>query len=211
MERSPVSQNPIVPLPLSPGVHNQLPPSVREYLDSFKAPQQQQQVFPQHQQSSSSGSYGHSPLSGNQNSYSSDGTEISPVSIYGMSTLPSPQFQSEPGSYLPQQSMQNIMQVQQQKSGSSQHQGSSSMDTSGGTQNDSSFPQYFPVYDYGLSSSSYSSNGNMYPQEQQQQQQQQQHALMLDTSAGSSQRRGSGSPDTNMQSTWLDFVNTMAM
>jgi len=207
MERSPISQNPIVPLPLSPGIHDQLPLSVREYLDSFKAPQQQQQLYPQHQHQSSSshGSYGNP-----QRSYSSDGTEISPVSIYGMSTLPSPPFQNESGSYMPPQSMQNILQVQQQKSSSSQQQqASSAMDTSGGGQNESNFPQYFPVYDYGLASSSYSSNGTVFSQEPQQQQ----HTLMLDTNTGtgSSQRRASGSPDTNMQSTWLDFVNTMAM
>lgn len=199
MERSPVSQNPIVPLPLSPGLHNNLPQSVREYLDSFKVQggsQQQQSIFTNH--------------SSNHNSFSnptphnpySDTPEISPVTMYGMSTLPT-SFQSEPSSFVPQQSMQNMMQTQQ--SGLQQGSGPA-MDTSN-SQNESSFPQYFPVYDYGLASSSSTfqsgnSSNNMFSQEQ---------TLVLDTSPSTTHRKASGSPDGNMQSTWLDFVNTMAM
>ncbi|KAH9479629.1 putative transcriptional regulatory protein C1F7.11c [Psilocybe cubensis] len=193
MERSPVSQNPIVPLPLSPGLHNNLPESVREYLDSFKVQggqsQQQQSVFNNH--SSNHNSF-------NSNQYS-DASEISPVSMYGMSAMPT-SFQSEPSSFLPQQSMQNMMQAGQ---GSS-----TAMDTSN-SQNESNFPQYFPVYDYGLASSSSgfqrgSGSGSMFTQDQ---------PLVLDTSPGPAHRKASGSPEghSNMQTTWLDFVNTMAM
>lgn len=196
MERSPVSQNPIVPLPLSPGLHSNLPESVREYLDSFKVQggggtQQQQSVF--NNQSSNHNSFS------NSTQYS-DASEISPVSMYGMSTLPT-SFQSEPSSFLPQQSMQNMMQTGQ---GSG-----AAMDTSS-SQNESNFPQYFPVYDYGLASSSSSGfqsgrgSGSMFTQDQ---------TLVLDTSPAPSHRKASGSPEghSNMQSTWLDFVNTMAM
>jgi len=191
LERSPVSQNPVVPLPLSPGMHNQLPPSVREYLDSFKANGiGMSQMFTNHQQQSSS----FSPPS--QGSFSD--SEISPVSAYGMAAAPTT-FSTEPNSYVqqqPQHPMQSVMQSQS----------SMSMDTSGGSmpKNDVNFPQYFPVYDYGLASTSYT-NGNMYGNEQ---------TLMLDTNSLAQhqmQRRSSGSPEGNMQTTWLDFVNTMAM
>ena len=62
------------------------------------------------------------------------------------------------------------------------------MDTGG------SFPQYFPVYDYGLSG-----DQNGYP------------LMQMDTGmngqmASPVQGRNSLTPETNMQTTWYDFV-----
>jgi len=196
-ERSPISQNPIVPLPLSPGVHNQLPPSVREYLDSFKV-NGSQQLYSEPQ----------SQVSPRQVSMSSQGSfseDISPVSVYGMSAI-STSFPTE-STYHPHQSMQGIMQTQPNTTAA--HHRSPTVDGSmnqNGT--NSNFPQYFPVYDYGLVSPTYANGGNSFIPE---------HGILLDANPVPGQRRasgsgsGSGSPDTNMQSTWLDFVNTMAM
>jgi hypothetical protein len=69
-----------------------------------------------------------------------------------------------------------------------------SMDTGG-----SSFPQYFPVYDYGLSS-----DNNGY------------HVMQMDTSMNGQmtspiQGRNSLTPETNMQTTWNDFVSGLGM
>lgn len=191
MDRSPVSQNPIVPLPLSPGLHNQLPPSVREYLDSFKVQGHQEHTVYQEQVTSNHGSFssslnGHGPYSE---------SSISPVSMFGMSTLQT-SYPNDQTSYMGQQPMQDVMQSQSSAMGSHQ----SAMDASG-SQNDSNFPQYFPVYDYGLASTS-NANGNVFSHE---------HTLLVDNSPQPVQRRASGSPDSNMQATWLDFVNTMAM
>lgn len=186
-ERSPISQNPVVPLPLSPGMHNQLPPSVREYLDSFKV-SENQQIYSEPPPQVSPG-----PMS-SRGSFSD--ADISPVSMYGMSALPA-SFQTESPTYLPQQSMQGIMETQPNT-----HQRLPSMSTSM-NRNDTAFniPQYFPVYDYGLASTRYTNGGNAFVQE---------HGN-FETNPAPGQRRVSGSPDTNMQSTWLDFVNTMAM
>ena len=187
-ERSPTSQNPIVPLPLSPGLHNQLPPSVREYLDSFKI-------------SGNQHSYSEPPAQVSPTSHRSQGSfsdaEISPVTMYGMSGIPSVSFQTESPTYLAQQPMQGIVETQP-----SPHRRLPSMDTSM-NRNGAGFniPQYFPVYDYGLASTSYNNGGNPFVQE---------HGH-FETNPAPGQRRPSGSPDTNMQSTWLDFVNTMAM
>jgi len=188
-ERSPISQNPVVPLPLSPGFHNQLPPSVREYLDSFKISGNQHiysdtasQIPPGRGSTSSQGSF-------------SDAT-ISPVSMYAMSTIPA-SFQTESTNYLPQQSMQGILETPPNT-----HHRLPSMDTSMSRNGTSSnIPQYFPVYDYGLASTTYTNGGNPFVQE---------HGH-FEANPAPGQRRLSGSPDTNMQSTWLDFVNTMAM
>lgn len=219
MDRSPTSMNPVVPLPLSPGLHNQLPQSVREYLDSFKVGSQHQQEQ-QHQQGLySDQSFDGSIPNGPHNSYSED-AEMSPVGMYGMSSLSgTSSFQTEPSSFLSQPSMQSMLHTH--TAHQQQQQGSSSSNASG-SQNDSSYPQYFPVYDYGMSSSAYAGGGatnSMFGG--------QDHggsastttspSLMLDTgsgaggagSGGGMSRKASGSPD-NMHSTWLDFVNNMS-
>ncbi|KAF8159762.1 fungal-specific transcription factor domain-containing protein [Crassisporium funariophilum] len=206
LDRSPTSNNPIVPLPLSPTMQK-VHPSVLEYLQSFstsasgqQVPNQQQRF--QHHSSSNHGSYSNEPSSSmGQGSFSD--ADISPVSIYGMSTLPTPTFQTEPSPFLSQQSMQNMMQPSQQDMSSSSHQQQASpMDTSV-SRSDTTFPQYFPVYDYGAVSMTYANSGNAFGQSQ--------LPLILDTSPLPGQRKASGSPDGNMQTTWHDFVNDLAM
>lgn len=193
MDRSPISQNPIVPLPLSPNVHNQLSASVLEYLKSFGPSNQPQDVMYQPQSASVHGSYDQNDNSPTQ--YSTD-TDISPVSMYGMSSMTS-SFQAEPSSYVQQPSIQGIMRSSQN---------APSAPPAGSKDGQTHFPQYFPVYDYGMSSSSnYASSSNgVYNNGSDQ-------IPMLDANPMPAHRRSSGSPDGNMQTTWLDFVNTMSM
>lgn len=156
LDRSPNSQNPVVPLPLPASVGAQVDPNVLEYLSSFQS---------------------HSHSSQHSASTYSD-VDISPVSIYGMSTI-SP-FHSEPGTYGPQ-SPQNVAPPLP---------GHRQQVMSNGT---SSFPQYFPVYDYGMGSMENGySNG----------------VPILDGNPMRGQKRSStGSPEANtMHTTWQDFV-----
>lgn len=192
MDRSPTSHNPVVPLPLSPSMEH---PSIWEYLNSFVPNQGQNQNQNLARQTSLS-------MPPNHNSFSED------VSMYGMSSLPTqPTFQTEPGSYgINHQSPTSPM-----HSFSHHRQGSHSSQIGGIQTNPSetgslSFPQYFPVYDYGTGTNPRPMNGNYVngsngfttsP--------------ISETSIPHSGRRGSGSPDTNMQSTWQDFVTEMAM
>jgi hypothetical protein len=194
LERSPISQNPIVPLPLSPGMQNQLQPSVLEYLKSFAPSQNGQQIYPV-QSTSSQGSYASNNNSSSHSPYSDD---VSPVSIFGMSTMSTP-YQPEPSSYLPQQSQPSMQSVMQPPpNGMVSQQGTLSQKANG-----QDFPSYFPVYDYGLPATNYTASHSYGNSES---------MLMVDTgSASNTSRRVSGSPDSNMQATWLDFVNTMAM
>jgi hypothetical protein len=90
------------------------------------------------------------------------------------------------------------------------------INTSSPTKVDVNFPQYFPVYDYGLASGSYTNSGPLYGNEQA-------FGVLADASSPESamsatqqpqflpQRRLSDSPETNMQTTWMDFVNSMAI
>lgn len=193
MERSPISQNPVVPLPLSPGMQNQLQPSVLEYLKSFAPSQNGQQTYPV-QSTSSQGSYASNNNGSSHSPYSDD---VSPVSMYGMSSISTP-YQTEP-SYLPHQSQPSMQSVMQQQNGMSSQQETLSQKASG-----QDFPTYFPVYDYGLPATNYTAPSTSYGNSE--------PVLMVDTgSASNGTRRVSGSPDSNMQATWLDFVNTMAM
>jgi hypothetical protein len=200
IDRSPTSQNPIVPLPLSPTMQDQVHPSVLEYLQSFNNSRHSQRL--QHAQSSSSNTNGFSnDLASSTNHESYSDVDISPVSMYGMSmsTIPTQSYQEASSSYLPRQSMQNMMHPTQQNMTS--HQQAPQMST----RNDATIPQYFPVYDYGSSSLLYTNgNGNSSSFGQ---------GLppILDANPVPSQRKSSGSPDVNMQSTWQDFVNNLAM
>ena len=193
IDRSPTSQNPIVPLPLSPTMQDQVHPSVLEYLQSFNNSGHSQRL--QHTQTSSNTNGFTNDLASSTNHESYSDVDISPVSMYGMSmsTIPTQSFQEASSTYLPQQSMQNMMHPTQQNMTS--HQQAPQMST----RNDATFPQYFPVYDYG--SSSYT-NGNSFGQGP---------PPILDANPAPGQRRSSGSPDVNMQSTWQDFVNNLAM
>jgi hypothetical protein len=178
LERSPVSHNPVVPLPLPQSVRSD--PTMAEYLDSF-----------QHQSQ---------PPSSTSASYS-DGadTSMSPVSMYGLTTLPtSNSFHSENGPFAQHShSMGSTQSIPTTTSTSTNGHGHH---LNGGvqppSQTHSSFPQYFPVYDYGASSM------NGYPQ-----------TPMLNMDPQPPLRRSSsGSPEQNsMHSTWLNFVNNMSM
>ncbi|KAF9449957.1 hypothetical protein P691DRAFT_666328 [Macrolepiota fuliginosa MF-IS2] len=179
LERSPNSQNPIVPLPLSPTMQNHLDPSVVEYLRSFGQ---------QPSTANAPTSPGNQVPSPQRGSFSD--VDLSPVSVYGMTSIAPSGYQQEPSSFMGQ-SQQMHVQPQQ-----------TTNPTSGGTNGSSaapaSFPQYFPVFDYG--SGMVGGSGNYPP------------APMLETpNPGGPQRRSSGSPEGNMQSTWQDFVIGLQM
>lgn len=158
LDRSPNSNHPVVPLPLAVSPGTEVDPNVLEYLSSFQS----------HSQASQ--------LSASTQSTFSD-VDISPVSMYGMSSLNS--FQSEPTTYV-SHSPQNMLPP-------SPTQRQHHVMTNGS----SSFPQYFPVYDYGLSMQN--GYGNMPP--------------MLDINPAPQRRSSSGSPEANMMhTTWQDFV-----
>lgn len=200
---SPTSQNPIVPLPLSPGFHNQLPQSVREYLDSFRPHIQNHQdtemysqfsTVPVMQGSSSNGMV----FPQSQGSFSQ--TSIPHPAVYGTETT----FQRDSNAYLTQQGV--ISQSNRQNL---------AINTSTPARVDASFPQYFQVYDYGLASMSNINTSPLFGNEQA-------LGILADSSSPESamsttqsqftlQRQVSDSPETNMQTTWMDFVNSMSM
>lgn len=192
LERSPTSHNPIVPLPLSPTTRHQVHPSVVEYLHSFgQAPNgmQNQQASLMMENGSYSEQRNQSTL--NQSPYSD--LELSPVSMYGVSAIPtSPSFQSEPASYMQQPSMQTLghqHQQQYQLNDLQRQQNGQAM----------SFPQYFPVFDYGHATMGNATNGaGPVP-------------TLERNPAPGQQRRSSGTPEATMQTTWQDFVNTLGM
>jgi hypothetical protein len=200
MDRSPTSHNPIVPLPLSPSMEGRVHPSIWEYLNTFTPPQAQQ-VHNQNQHQSSS--HQHSPslstgIPSNRDSYSED------VSMYGMSALPTPStFQSEPAQYVVNQAVIHPFSHHRQMSHSSQMSNIQINSTSPSANGAHSFPQYFPVYDYGNGMNNRPVNGNYVngfaP------------SPTVEAPLLHNQRRGSGSPETNIQSAWHDFVSEMAM
>lgn len=174
-DRSPTSHNPVVPLPLSTMSPAHVDPNLLEYLNSFQ--QQQQPVS-----ASSSNSY-------------SDVADMSPVSMYGLTSLPGPTngFHSADASNYQSMASTPVMpsadsSFQHHHSQNQHHNQSSLMSGSSGAP---SFPQYFPVYDYGASTSN-----NPY-------------APMLDSSPVPLRRSSSGSPDQNLMHTvWQEFVTS---
>lgn len=205
--RSPHSHNPVVPLPLSPSTESHIHPSVLEYLQTFAPqPDQHQQHPHQHQQKQSSGS--------SLSSLPFPDIDAS-VSMYGLSAIAAP-FHSEPSSYLSQsqslshphppspmyhhQTHQNHQNHQQHQQHQGQppspthrqplHQQQATMSTGL-----SSFPQYFPVYDYGTGAMA---NGYT-------------STSMMDGNAAPTQRRSPDTPEANMNTTWQDFVAGLAM
>lgn len=221
MERSPNSLNPIVPLPLSPTMHHQMDPSVVEYLHSFGPPS-----------ATTNGGGPSSAGSGTQigsqrGSFSTDvNVDLSPVSMYGMSTLDtSTTYPQDASSYMSPQSQQpqgmrhaGPPHHQQHHHHPSHSNGSihdvtmgsaSSSTAAGGGAGPSiqSFPQYFPVFDYGTgmmngnTGTTAAGSANAYG-----------GAPILETpSPPGVQRRSSGSPEGNMHSTWQDFVIGLQM
>lgn len=212
MERSPNSHNPIVPLPLSPTMQHHMDPSVVEYLHSFGPPIATNSGGPL----SANGSQ----MSPQSASFSAD-VELSPVSVYGMT--PTNYGAQDASSYMsPTQSHPQ----QQQQHHSMRHVGSSShhhhhqsnsgnslcdvaMSSATTTSKSSipaslqSFPQYFPVFDYG--SGMMNGTGPMTAPAAYG------GAPILDNPSPTVQRRASGSPEGNMQSTWQDFVMGLQM
>lgn len=180
LDRSPTSHNPVVPLPLSPSLNEQVHPSVLEYLNTFQQP------------SSAHGSY------------SDVDVDLSPVSMYGMSTMPAPYHSDSTGSsYIShsptQMDSQQSMFHQNQAAPHGSHSGPSqrSHAMGNGASSNVSFPQYFPVYDYRTTTMNdgYGSSST---------------APILDVAPMPGQRRASGSPEGNMHSTiWQDFVGDL--
>jgi hypothetical protein len=202
MDRSPTTQNPVVPLPIPSNMQAQLDLNTQMYIRSFNQQGQQQQ---QQQQLPLSAA----PLSQTSSASSfmdvmqspQDYSDMSPVSMFGMSTMPQATSYnpSNTNVYQPQQVQQQQQQVYQ---------------TSPGPSNQgfvSDFPQYFPVYDYGagLNNSGLTMNGGSQnvggygvP-----------NSPQLETpSHPGAQRRSSGSPEAaTLQATWQDFVATMGI
>lgn len=111
---------------------------------------------------------------------------IDNTNLFGMPAMPG-SYNQDPNAYLRQQQHQQ-MQTHQQPT--------LSMDTGSG-----SFPQYFPVYDYGVSADS-----NMYPLMQLDTSQQ-----MVSQASGPNSSRNSLTPEHNMHTTWNDFVSGLGM
>ncbi|KAJ6624997.1 fungal-specific transcription factor domain-containing protein [Mycena sp. CBHHK59/15] len=172
LDRSPTSHNPVVPLPLSPSMNEQVHPSVLEYLGTFAQP-----------------TSAHS-------SYSDVDVDLSPVSVYGLSTI-SP-YHADSRSFI----SHSPTQMDSQQSAFHPNQTSTSHATqqrshvmSNGSAANVSFPQYFPVYDYRTANMN-DGYGSTAP--------------MLDVNPMPGQRRASGSPEGNMQSSiWQDFVGDL--
>lgn len=169
IHRSPTSHNPVVPLPLPSSTNSQIDPNVFEYLSSFHSHQPQ-------------------PLSASSHNSFSD-VDISPVALYGM-----PSF-AEPNSY----SSQSNMVTDHQAHSPVHYRQQSNLMSNGNGAPLNSFPQYFPVYDYGLGSME-NGYGNAAP------------ILDIHPGPGGLRRSSSGSPEANMMhSTWQDFVAGLAM
>ncbi|KAK0202818.1 fungal-specific transcription factor domain-containing protein [Desarmillaria ectypa] len=178
LDRSPNSHAPVVPLPLAPTAD--MDSNMLAYLGSFGTNHQPE------------------PMSSTSSHTSFSDTDISPVSMYGMSTLPSTStFQSDPSFLSQSQSMLQNHHQQQQTSPLSHatHRQNSSI-SNGHSQTLNGFPQYFPVYDYGMENGidGYGS------------------VPMLESNPRPAQRRSSSrSPEANtLHTTWNDFVE-MAM
>ncbi|EAU90145.2 hypothetical protein CC1G_05683 [Coprinopsis cinerea okayama7 len=199
LERSPTSQNPVVPLPLPSSIQS-ADPNLAMYLRSFNPsqnpPQSHHHQSPSISQSSSGNSYTtmdamHSSDRGG--SYGNE-LELSPVSMYGMSAIPTTNYSSssENASYMQQQQHQAMQNATAGPSNPS----STMMDVSANGFGE--FPQYFPVYDYGSGGMSGGNTAGYGPS-----------SPMLEGS-GLNQRRSSGSPEAgNLQTTWQDFVDTI--
>ncbi|KAJ6485924.1 fungal-specific transcription factor domain-containing protein [Mycena sanguinolenta] len=183
LERSPTSHNPVVPLPLSPGsLNEQVHPGVLEYLNSFQQPSATQ-------------------------TYADVDVDLSPVSMYGMSSMPtSYHSESNGSSYIsqsPTQMESQSMFHQQTQSSASQHahsrgpqpQQQPRYGMGNGAPQNVSFPQYFPVYDYRTTGINDAFA----------------NTPILDMNPMPGQRRSStGSPEGNMQSSiWQDFVGDL--
>jgi len=214
LERSPVSQNPVVPLPLQ-NVES-VDPNLVRYLQSFHPTGRRVSQSNPHNQSFSDM---HAVERSQSQGYGD--MDMATMSIYGMSTVgagPSGGYQGDSGStygsqqQYPQQQHLHPSQPQHQSQHTQQPQNAAQqfLDIAG----TNTFPQYFPVYDYSSSSMSTSGYGHSplmdsAPVTSAMQGIQQQQPRRSSTAGG-----GGGSPmetANNMQSTWLDFVNTLTV
>ncbi|KAF9078131.1 fungal-specific transcription factor domain-containing protein [Rhodocollybia butyracea] len=169
-DQSPNSHNPVVPLPLSPSAGAHVDSNLVEYLNSFQQP--------------ASASASGTPYSD---------VDISPVSMYDLTSLPvsANGYHSEPNNYQSMSSPSHSMMPSMDQSFPTQQQHSHHTSSMNGSA-PSSFPQYFPVFDYGPSSTSTNA-----------------YAPMLASSPGPLRRSGSGSPEQNLMHTaWHEFVNS---
>lgn len=173
LDRSPTSMNPVIPFALSPSTESNIDPNAIAYLESFSrtVPHQQHQIP--------------TPVSAHA-SYSED---LSPASMFGMSTFPTSTFHSEPLNYISNSQSQNMLSQNHQNSSPTHQQSHQPQTGIFNSLPSGSFPQYFPVYDYG---SGAMSNGVSTP--------------MLDAHPNPGHRRGSGSPEATMDTMWHDFV-----
>ncbi|KAG6888565.1 hypothetical protein C0995_007354 [Termitomyces sp. Mi166 len=193
IDRSPTSQKPVVPINIGRQVH----PSILEYLNSFN-PQE-----PQQSQASSSHSMPRQDSAGSSNgghNHSGYSDDMSPVSMYGMSTvLTSPTFQTELEGY-PSHSQHypQASPTHQYSPHHTQHHSTMMGSIHQGTSTHT-LPQYFPVYDYGtnMANGAGQVNGvNGYGD-----------TPMLDANpVPHNHRRSSGSPEANMHSAWNELV-----
>jgi hypothetical protein len=166
-----LDRSPVSNNPVIPFIMNDdttMDPNLREYLQSF-------------------GTYNQDVPSGSQTSFSDP--ENSPISIYGMTPMTSPTFHDPSSGFVSHSPTQST------HVGVSESTSGPYAPLSNGTS--STFPQYFPVYDYGATSMTNGYSSASVP--------------MLDMQPGP-QRRGSGSPEgNNIHSTWNDFVNGLGM
>ena len=184
-ERSPISQNPIVPLPLKQQDEQPVHPYVLQYLRTF---------VPSPPNGTSSMGAGPSQAGPSQSSISmQNGAPVSPTHYQPQQTQHMQGLQSMstgfggPGIETYPQQQQPHQPHQPQQLPGLQMEGLNPM-----------FPQYFPVFDYGHVGSG-GSGGDMFATS----------PMSLDGEFGNTGR--SYSPENTMQTAWQDFVAQMNM
>jgi len=220
LERSPISQNPVVPLPLQISADSNVNADLVQYLGTFPQDQHQQHHQQQHQRHQSHPSR-HMVTTSVSSTSSTTAYQDVDVSMYGLSSIPTTTttYHQEPTTYNTHAQQQMMQTEQQQQQLSSpillhhqqtqqqrqQHQQQQQQAGASGSGMPShamnGFPQYFPVYDYGTGVVG-GDNG---------------YSPVIETSGGpahlngTSTRRSSGTPEANMHTTWNDFVAGLAM
>ncbi|KAG5650570.1 hypothetical protein H0H81_011777 [Sphagnurus paluster] len=202
VDRSPTSLNPVIPLPLSPSMRAQAHPIVWEYLDSFNQ-HNNQEISPLR---SATRKNSQDPAGSSAEHYSPYSQATPQASIYGSSTTlnTNPTFQDS-APYLAQS--QQLHQAAPQHYYAQHHTQQQPIPNNARTSLQT-FPTYFPVFDYGAAMNStavggttnggMNNAGELYGDT---------HMLESESNPmGYNQRRGSGSPEGNMHSTWRDFV-----
>lgn len=205
-QRSPISHTPVVPLPLSPGA---LPQNVLDYLQSFRPSvdnvQQHATAYASQQFPTSLGNSSFDPVSPHEQTRPSLSVEMTQSSFY--STQPA--FGGNAmSSYLPHQP--GAQQTTMDRGVMPLPPPQQNLADTSVRENDMAFPQYLPVYDYGLASASYiNGSDSMFGTDQS-------LSVTMDTTPSTlvqqqryQPRRSSDSPDGSMQTMWFEFVNSM--